>query len=149
MGTFPNFQPRYLLEIYWLNLILLYIFLKNKSLVSTLNFLNRSQSYFIIIFSVISIYNLSIGSINNNQFLKVMRKNAHNFNEAEWILRNINENKIVLSQNQRSYVFLNNFLSREKYFKFHNGNQIKLLKDAKYDYLVLYYPIKIKSWKIL
>ena len=74
-----------------------------------------------------------------------MRKNAHNFNEAEWILRNINENKIVLSQNQRSYVFLNNFLSREKYFKFHNGNQIKLLKDAKYDYLVLYYPIKNKE----
>ena len=96
-------------------------------------------------FSIISIYNLSIGSLNNNQFLKVMRKNAHNFNEAEWILKNIDENKIVLSQNQRSHIFFKNFLSREKYFKFYIDDQVKLLKDAKYDYLVLYYPIKNKE----
>ena len=145
LGTFPNLQPRYLLEIYWLNLIFLFIFVKNKNLIFIINILNKFQSYIIILFSIISIFNLSIGSLNNDQFLKVMRKNAYNFNEAEWILSNIDKNKIVLSENQRSYIFLNNFLSREKYFKFYIDNQIDLIKDANYDYLVLYYPIKNKE----
>ena len=111
--TLPNLQPRYLLEIYWLNLITLYIFVKNKNLIFTINILNKFQSYLIILFSIISIFKLSIGSLNNDLFLKVMRKNAYNFNESEWILNNIDENKIVLSENQRSYVFLKIFCQKK------------------------------------
>ena len=39
-------------------------------------------------------------------------------------------------------------MSKEKYFKFNVDDQIELLRNAKFDYLVLYYPIKKKELEI-
>jgi len=147
LGLMPNLQPRYMLEVYWLHIITLFIFLKSEKLIKFINRINFLQTCLIIAFSIISIFNLTIGSLSKDQYLKVMRKNAHNFNQAEWILNNIGKDKIILSENLRSYVFLKNFLSREKYFKFYEDNQIKLLENGKYDYISLNYPIKSKEIK--
>lgn len=138
----PNMQPRYMLEIYWLNSIILISYVINKKFVKFLNFINKWQSILILTFSIISIINLLPGSLSKKGFIDVSRVNSHNFSEAEWILSNINQNDIVLSENHRSYVFLSKFLSREKYFKFSNQSKIyDLLKKSNFNYIVLIYPI--------
>jgi hypothetical protein len=142
--SLPNFQPRYMLEIYWFNFISLITFSKSQKINQIIDLINKFQTYAIQIFVIIEIFLLLPGSLNEKYFFEVSRKNSHNFNEAEWILNSIDDkNSIVLSENQRSYIFLNNFLSREKYFKFmEQNNQINLLIDAKFDYIVLNYPYK-------
>jgi hypothetical protein len=142
--TLPNFQPRYMLEIYWLSFISLITFSKSQKINQIIDLINKFQAYAIQIFVVIEIFLLLPGSFNEKSFFEVSRKYSHNFNEAEWILNSIDDKKsIILSENQRSYIFLNNFLSREKYFKFmEQDNQINLLIDAKFDYIVLNYPYK-------
>lgn len=147
LAALPNFQPRYLLEIYWLNTITLVLFLKSKEIIKLLNFINKYQSIAIALFSIISIYNLSSGSLSHENFLKVSRKVSHNFNESEWILENTEKGKVILNQNMRSSIFMNNFLSREKYFKYFKGDQVTMLKEANFDYIVLYYPLEDENIK--
>ena len=75
------------------------------------------QCIIIFIFSSLSIFTLSVGSISPYFYKDIMNKNAHNYGITVWINNNIPKNASIVSNIVRSHaLYKNKFISRKGFF---------------------------------
>jgi hypothetical protein len=144
--TIPSMQPRYFLDIYFINCIVLVVFCKNDKFIKITNYILKYQSYTVMIGVFFSVFLFTKGSFTKSLFNSVMLNHANNYNQAFWINENIYpKDAVTLNEHMRSNIFLNKFISRERYFKFDSENLPNNLKMIKFDYITLKYPILNES----
>lgn len=115
-----NFQPRYLMEAYLINGIMVSLILNKKDrIIKIINISYYVVTAAILLILIPIIFSYFYVNFNGDSYKKTMRKIANNYSEIEWVKKNISMDDVVASQTTRSHALIDyKFVTRERLFQF-------------------------------